>query len=114
MKRCQSLSPGGTTRKGQLPKKGTQCGLEEGHDGLHSVLIPTGYPWSPTRTVREAQVTKHQSLFDHHPRPWVWQFFGADDEFIRDQNGNALISVGHNSANREEIAKLIVDTVNKL
>ncbi len=44
--RCPATSPGGSTNDGQLPRKGAQCGLPEGHDGEHSVLIPTGAPWS--------------------------------------------------------------------
>jgi len=47
LKRCPVRSPGGVTPDGRNPRKGTQCGLEAGHDGDHTVLIPTGYPWAP-------------------------------------------------------------------
>lgn len=47
LQRCQGRSPGGSTSDGQLPTKGTQCGLEAGHDGEHSILIPSGAPWFP-------------------------------------------------------------------
>jgi hypothetical protein len=45
LERCEARSPGGVTETGTLPRKGTQCGLERGHDGDHTVLIPSGYPW---------------------------------------------------------------------
>jgi hypothetical protein len=45
--RCPATSPGGTTRSGQLPRKGAQCGLDKGHDGEHNVLIESGSPWWP-------------------------------------------------------------------
>ena len=45
--RCPARSPGGVTKDGTLPRKGTQCGLWQGHDGDHTVLIPTGAPWWP-------------------------------------------------------------------
>jgi len=44
--RCDAKSPGGITEEGKLPKKGTQCGLQKGHDGDHCAIIPNGYPWS--------------------------------------------------------------------
>jgi hypothetical protein len=47
MERCPAKSPGGVTPEGRLPRKGTQCGLWKGHDGEHTVLIPTGAPWWP-------------------------------------------------------------------
>jgi len=111
MKRCQSLSPGGMTKSGKLPKKGTQCGLEEGHDGLHTVLIPTGYPWAKKDQPSTSPPTS--TLFQRHPRPWSWHFYGDDDEFIRDANGNALFEIGFNSSDREEIVCFILNTVNK-
>lgn len=40
--------------------------------------------------------------------------FGPDDEFIRDSNGNALVTVGFNSSQREVIGELIIDVINKL
>lgn len=42
--RCPATCPGGITPDGTLPK-GTQCGLPAGHDGDHTVLIPTSMPW---------------------------------------------------------------------
>lgn len=43
--RCPHRSPGGVTDEGTLPAEGKQCGLPAGHDGDHTVLIPTGMPW---------------------------------------------------------------------
>lgn len=31
------------------PESGVQCGLRLGHEGRHTVLIPTGEPWDPCR-----------------------------------------------------------------
>jgi hypothetical protein len=45
--RCPAMSPGGVTPEGTLPRPGTQCGLDAGHDGDHTVLIETGAPWWP-------------------------------------------------------------------
>jgi hypothetical protein len=47
--RCPATSAGGSTPDGQLPAKGTQCGLDAGHDGDHSILIPSGAPWFPRK-----------------------------------------------------------------
>ena len=47
--RCSAKSPGGTTDDGILPRKGSQCGLHAGHDGEHSVLVPSDAPWSSTK-----------------------------------------------------------------
>jgi hypothetical protein len=44
-KRCEARSPGGRSEDGRLPRKGTRCGNYEGHDGPHTVLIPTDAPW---------------------------------------------------------------------
>jgi len=55
-----------------------------------------------------------KTLFENHPRPWRWKMFGPDDEFIRDSNGNALVTVGFNSSQREVIGELIIDVINKL
>lgn len=54
LQRCEARSPGGSTDEGQLPAKGTQCGLPAGHDGEHCVLIPTGAPWFPRPDIKEA------------------------------------------------------------
>lgn len=43
--RCPYRSPGGITDEGTLPAEGKQCGLPAGHEGDHTVLIPTGMPW---------------------------------------------------------------------
>lgn len=43
--RCQARSPGGSTEDGQLPRKGTQCGLFAGHEGEHTIMIPSEAPW---------------------------------------------------------------------
>lgn len=48
--RCQARSPGGSTKAGQLPQKGTQCGLYAKHGGAHTSLIPTSAPWFPRIT----------------------------------------------------------------
>ena len=56
----------------------------------------------------------NKELFEIHPLPWKAKAFGDDDTFIRDAEGNALISVGYNSSLRDEIMNLIVKTINKL
>lgn len=40
--RCSAKSPGGP----ESPRKGTRCGLPEGHDGPHTILVPPQYPWA--------------------------------------------------------------------
>lgn len=59
--RCPARSPGGVTPTGTLPRKGTQCGLERGHDGDHTILIETSAPWFPNkerhRTHAQGRVT---------------------------------------------------------
>jgi hypothetical protein len=54
-KRCPAKSPGGMTPEGRLPRKGTRCGLDAGHDGDHTVLIPSGAPWWPTPRLKAIQ-----------------------------------------------------------
>jgi hypothetical protein len=46
--RCPARSPGGVAPDGTLPQKGTQCGLDAGHDGDHTVLMESGAPWWPS------------------------------------------------------------------
>lgn len=53
--RCPARSPGGTTAIGTLPRAGAQCGLDEGHDGEHTVLISSGAPWFPRGAPWELQ-----------------------------------------------------------
>ena len=43
--RCESWSPDG---------QGGRCGLEAGHDGNHTLLIPTSARWAPHR-LRESE-----------------------------------------------------------
>lgn len=46
LRRCPAMSPKGATPSGEFPMDGAQCGMNEGHGGAHSLLIPTGFPWS--------------------------------------------------------------------
>ena len=63
--RCAAESPGGVSSSGTLPQKGARCGLEAGHRGDHTVLIPTGYPWfgsgNQTTHVKRAQSTRRSA-----------------------------------------------------
>jgi hypothetical protein len=47
--RCPARSPGGVSPDGTLPRKGTQCGLDAGHDGDHTVLMKSSAPWWPNK-----------------------------------------------------------------
>lgn len=55
LKRCPKRSPGGVTPSGTLPRKGTQCGLPAGHDGEHTILIPSGAPWFPKTKMKRSK-----------------------------------------------------------
>lgn len=43
----------------------------------------------------------------HTPGPWVWRFYGRDDDWVRDPKGEAVVQVGYNAYEREENARLI-------
>jgi hypothetical protein len=44
---------------------------------------------------------------DHTPGPWVLNFYGPDDDWVRTAKGDAIVEVGHNQLQREANAKLI-------
>jgi hypothetical protein len=43
----------------------------------------------------------------HTPGPWVWGYYGMNDEWVRTGDGEAVVPVGYNQSEREANARLI-------
>lgn len=104
IERCPHRSPGGVDLDGRLPRKGTRCGLWAGHDGPHTVLIPTGYPWSDSRKRAGRSELRHTAL-GKRPMEIPPIFSGVAIEVYQDGRVSGRWFIGRNHAIARRLLK---------